>query len=162
MEAHRIRERRAEQAVVALHQVLQHRPERGAFVVVEVEQGGHSPAGDDERFERPHGPVRYDRHEVVVLLDDPLPLVVQVVEQDSGTLESLLLARDDRGHVLGRPDLPVRVRIARAHLRSSIFEDLDMSDVRVCAELLVLLRPGLDDLLDRFYRKVSETEVMAW
>ena len=99
---------------------------------------------------------------MVVLLDDPFPFVVQVVEQDSGTLEGLLLARNDCGHVLGRPDLPVRVGIARPHLRSSIFEDLDMSDVRVCAELLVLFRPGLDDPPDRFYRKVSETEVMAW
>ena len=98
---------------------------------------------------------------MVVLLDDPLPFVVQVVEQDSGTLESFLLSRNNRRHMLGRPDLPVRVRIARAHLCSSIFEDLDMSDVGMCAELLILLCPGLDDPLDRWRRKVSETEVVA-
>jgi hypothetical protein len=54
------------------------------------------------------------------------------------------------------------MRIARAHLRSSIFEDLDMSDVRICAELLVLLCPRLDDPLYRCCRQVSEAKVVAW
>jgi hypothetical protein len=36
-----------------------------------------------------------------------------------------------------------------------------MSDVRICAELLALLCPGLDDPSDRLYGKVSEAEVVA-
>ena len=102
MDAHRVWERRPEQAVVAQHQVLQHRAEGGSFGVVEVEQGGGSSTGDDERLERPHGPVRYDRHEVVVLLDDPLPFVVQGVEQHGGTLgASWRLSRRHRSALSG-------------------------------------------------------------
>ena len=134
------------------------------FGVIEVEQRGALRAtGDDEQSRTATRPrtVRPPRSGRSPRRSAP----GSSSRESSSTAErprDFLLARDDRGHVLGRPDLPVRVRIAGPHLRSSIFEDLDMSDVRVCAELLVLFCPGLDDPLDRCRGKVSETEVVAW
>jgi hypothetical protein len=41
------------------------------------------------------------------------------------------------------------MRIARAHHRPAVFEDLHVSDARVIAELTKLMSPSADDLLDR-------------
>jgi hypothetical protein len=72
----------------------------------------------------------------------------------------LLLARDVHRHVLGRPDLAVRVRVARTHRGAAVLEDLDVADARVGAELLDLLRPDLDDPLDGLLRQRAEVEVV--
>ena len=46
------------------------------------------------------------------------------------------------------PDLSVRVRVAGAHHRAAVLEDLDVADPRLPAELQVLLGPGVDDPAD--------------
>ena len=64
--------------------------------------------------------------------------------------------------MLGRPDLTVRMRIARTHLLAAVFEDLDMADARVCAELPRTARSCLDDVLQRGEWELAEAEIMAW
>ena len=47
-------------------------------------------------------------------------------------------------HVLGGPDLSVRMRVARAHHGAAILEDLHVADLRTGAQLYKLIRPFID------------------
>jgi hypothetical protein len=93
---------------------------------------------------------------VLVLFDDALALLRDVVRQDRW-----ILASDVHRHVLGRPDLPVGVRVRRAHLLAAVLEDLHVADPWVGHQLRVLIRPDLDDPLDRVERQLAEAEVVA-
>jgi hypothetical protein len=55
----------------------------------------------------------------------------------------------------GGPDLAVRVRIARAHHRPAVFEDLHMLNARVIAKFPKLISPSANDFLDRGHRHGS-------
>ena len=159
---HRVWERCREQTVVAHDELLEQRRKSLAFVVSELCQGGSLSASDNQGFEGPGCPVRHDCDEVLVLDDDPIPFGLQIVGENRSPPEVLLLSRDDRRDMLGRPDLTVRMRIARTHLLAAVFEDLDMADARVCAELRVLLGPCLDDVLQRGEWELAEAEIMTW
>ena len=56
------------------------------------------------------------------------------------------LAQRLAGNRFGRPDLPVRVRIAGAHHRAAIFENLHVADPGIRRESRVLFNPGFDDM----------------
>ena len=141
---------------------LEQRRKSFAFVVFELCQRSCLSASDDQGFEGPVGPVRHDCDEMLVLDDDPIPFGFHIVGKNRSPPEVFLLSRDDRRDMLGRPDLTVRMRIARTHLLAAVFEDLHMADARICAELRVLLGPCLDDVLQRREWELAEAQIMAW
>src|SRR5262249_37894124 len=51
-------------------------------------------------------------------------------------------------YVLASPDLAVRMRVAGAHQRTAIFEDLRVTNPRDRFELARLIAPGIDDDFD--------------
>src|SRR5947209_14659363 len=115
---------------------------------------GRRIAADDKGLEGPHRPERYNGNEVIVRADDALfalDLSRQVIGEEcaSGACamlrEMLRLARSREGNRLLRPDLSMRMRVARAHHLALVLEDLDVIDVRAGPETLVFLRPDIHD-----------------
>ena len=64
-------------------------------------------------------------------------------------------------HMLRCPYLTMRVRIAGAHHRAAVLEDLHIVEFRLAAELGVLLDPGIDDEADggEFHARDGEAVV---
>ena len=166
----RVRERHAEEVVVAPREPPQHVGQPVALGAVELRQARHRPPAHDERLEGPHRPERHERDEGVVGDDDPLPtleLEAQVVlEQRAsvtvvvGALRLPLAGRHERHGAL-RPDLAVGVRVARPHRLPLVLEDLDVRDVVARAELLVLRRPQVHDAAHGGELHVGERLVVA-
>ena len=113
--------------------------------------------GQEQRFEGPDRPPGNDGEKALVLADDPRARVLFHVEIVAEQTASMVLAVfEQRGRLLGRlvgdvlrrPDLPVRMRVAGAHHRAPVLEDLDVVDLVHPAEVAVLGGPGVDDAAD--------------
>ena len=136
----------------------------------ELGQGAAVGGGQHECLKWPHGPERHHRDEVVVGLDhaDPVrALGGQVVAEQAasvlgpvGALPGQLPGRLVRDALVG-PDLPVRVRVAGAHHRAAVLEDLHVAHPRQAAEFAVLVGPGVHDLPDGRLRHHAQREVVA-
>src|ERR687892_1862585 len=74
--------------------------------------------------------------------------------------KSVPLAPRDVRHVFGRPDLTMRMWITGAHRFSTVLEDLDVCEIRMRAEILVLLGPHGHDTLHLLGRKLRHREIM--
>src|SRR5579863_2935011 len=59
------------------------------------------------------------------------------------------------------PDLAMRMRIAGAHHRTPVFEDLDVVNVFQAAEFSVLPDPCMDDWLDLLWRHRCQGQVVS-
>lgn len=139
MEAHRIRERGLEEIVIPDRQTPEEVGKTLAFRFVESQETGNMTAAQDQGLERPHRPVWYQSNETLVFANNPLsPLQfeIQVGAKQAGAVRSLVLAhgrlfaRRKVWHFPVRPNLSVRVRIARAHLDAAILENLHVPDPR--------------------------------
>jgi len=111
-------------------------------------------AADQQYLKGPDRPPGDQSHEVLILEDDAGRFVFlrglfgsQVVAQQAmaGAGEMLALGRDlgDRlvGNKAAGPDLAVGMRIAGAHHRAAVLEDLHVLDPVQAGHILVLLRP---------------------
>ena len=168
--AHRVRERNLEQAVVARGGALQDVGQAVARRVRQAVNAWEVPLRDHHRFERPNGPERDHGQEAVVLFNQAFAgrlLEAGVLAQQ--TTGSRLAPRQLRyllldhfvGKRMARPDLAVRMRIAGAHHGAAIFEDLYVVDGRVGAEFSILLDPRVHNLAQVGQLHTGDSQVMA-
>ena len=123
----------------------------------------HGRSGEQQQFERPHRPERNDRQPVGIRQN----LSRSVRFADSGVGKQcgpgvfkvvplcFILPRRQSRHVRARPDLPVRMRVRRPHIRAAILENLNMGPAR--AKRGVLHAPCVD-LLHAALRRSTRRE----
>jgi hypothetical protein len=166
MEAHRVGEADFEQAVVARGDGAQDFGECVALGGGELVDGSHVTARDHHQLEGPHCPEWDDTQERIVLIDYAefgVRFNAGIIAEDTGGSgsERFLFLGDFIGQAMARPDLAVRVGIAAAHHGATVFEDLDIVDERVGAELGVLIDPRVDDSAHGGLIHFGEREVVA-
>src|SRR6266403_589936 len=154
VESHRVRERRLEQIVVANGDAAQDVAEEIALFPAKLIDRSNMALAQHQRFEWPNRPERHNYSKSIVLADDAqvqLQLQLQVVAQQAGMFLRVILPERRQlpsGKVWQRsirPNLAVRMRIARAHHLAAIFENLHVIDPRNFAERDILLDPGIHD-----------------
>ena len=133
MPAHRIRKRHVEQPVVRGQQRDEKPTQLAPRGGRDVGQARDRHQRQDQRLERPHRPVRNDRHPARALVDDALAACVleaRVVGEQPGPVRGgvgalvLVLGGGLVGQRVRRPDLPVRVRVRAAHQLALVLERL--------------------------------------
>ena len=118
----------------------------------EIARANRRAACYNHRLERPNRPERHHRSEFIVFANDTLLFFFfdfQVCAQQTGSMcplklrqRRLLLCRLIRQRSV-RPDLSVRMRIARAHHRAAIFKDQYGIDPVLAPQRLILLGPHI-------------------
>src|SRR5579883_158817 len=124
----------------------------------------------DERLERPNGPEGNEDGEVARFQDDALvsrEFQREIGAEQAGTgMRSRILALMEeffRGLIrerFGGPDLAVRMRIARAHERSAVFENLHAGCRGRGAEFGRFLGLGADHGANFFDREIGQGEMV--
>lgn len=137
MKSHGVRKRDAEEIVVPDGEATKDVAEQVQVRGREIRECADVPAAKNHSFKRPDRPVGDQRHEGLVFADDAddMPaLELQIVAQQTGAVCALIF--EERigfagGNVrdgFGCPNLAVRMRIAGAHERAAILEDLDVTN----------------------------------
>src|SRR5579862_1690547 len=127
-------------------------------------------ARDYQHLEGPDRPPRHDGDERIVRKDDALvtlQFLLGVRAQQAFVACGPIGAQAQRffeelvGDVELRPNLSVRVRVARAHHRTAVFENRYGVDVRNAGELRVLIGPAIDDAGDGLLRQRGQMQIVA-
>ncbi len=169
MPAHRVREWHIEHAVVQGDDRLQQLGQALLLGGLQFIERGNRPLRKHEQLERPLRPERHQRDPVIVRGDDTLSGLqfrLRVVDEQRPAMSRLVLpltlqlVLDFIRHDAGRPDLPVRMRIARAHHLAAILEDQHVSEVATRIELGELRSPGTHDACCFLLRQVAERQIV--
>src|SRR5258706_390890 len=154
VESHRVWERRLEQIVITNRDAPQDVAEEIALFPAKLIDRSNMALAQHQRLEWPNRPERNDHGKSNVLADDPevqLQLQLQVVAQQARMFLSAIIPERRQLSTRKvwqrsiRPNLAVRMRIARAHHLAAIFENLHVIDPRNLPKRDILLDPGIHD-----------------
>src|SRR5215831_12489649 len=131
MKAHRVRKRRAEQSVVAACDALKYCGEVFSLYLSHFFKRSEVPQRRQQNLEGPDRPKRNDSEERSVRSNEPVSITfrLDVVAQQTRTVLFTVIPLvaqffgDLIGDQLSGPDLPMRMRVARAHHRTPVFKD---------------------------------------
>ena len=150
--SHRIRERCLKQIVISSQQTLHYRCQVISLRIGDVRQPLDMPSRHKQCFKWPRRPVRHNRDPMVRFHHDALPaanFLAYVVNQHDVVCfphvsQLLFVFRSGYvGHLIARPDLPMRMRVRATHHRSLVLKDLD--PLIFLTELFRLLNPKIHD-----------------
>src|SRR5690348_3928156 len=152
VKTHRIGKGNLKQIVVANGDAAENVAKQRELSSGEGRNGVDVSAADDDRFKRPHRPIRNQDHKGIVVADDSLfalELEAQVIAQQASSVAGAVLQQGLRfagGYVrdaFGSPNLAMRMRIAGAHQGAAVLEHLDVTNPAARFELRILLREGI-------------------
>src|ERR1700722_7988006 len=170
MQPHGIRKRSIEDPIVRRSDSLEDSGEVRTFGLRQRLKLSHMPPRQNHYFKRPHRPER--NHSDKACIRRHHTFARPLLEREVGTQKHRVLLRKVRlltrefrhnliGDRLAGPDLTVRMRIACAHHRTTILEDLHVADVVARTQLNGLFDPRIHHRTNLLHRHLRQREVMT-